>query len=123
MLALEVERFYNKKILRRVHQALVFYTIKRRNLAAIGAEVQTRMNLRIDKQVLFQMICKYAKKVDLKQRKKDFISKKKQEAEYQYFYFWAHKFRNLKMRECQISRTHSILVKKNIFTHWLQKSR
>ena len=106
-----------------MHQALVFYTVKRRNLAAIGAEVQNRMNCRIYKQVLLQMICKYAKKVDLRQRKKDFISKKKQEAEYRYFYFWANKFRNLKIREYQISRTHSILVKKNIFTHWLQKSR
>lgn len=39
MLALEVEKFYQKKILRKVHQAMFYYTARRHNVAAVGKEV------------------------------------------------------------------------------------
>ena len=63
---MEVEKFYSKKVLRKVHQALVHYCVKKRNLAVIGEEVKNRMNQRIYRQVLVNMIMKYAKKADLK---------------------------------------------------------
>ena len=39
MLAAEVEKFYEKKVMRKVHQSLVGYSIRRHNLSVIGAEV------------------------------------------------------------------------------------
>ena len=53
----EVERFYNKKVYRRIYQSLVSYTGKRLNLASLGAQLRTRMNQRIYRQVLITMIC------------------------------------------------------------------
>ena len=81
------------------------------------------MNQRIYRQVLFNMICKYAKNADLKQRQKDFIDKRKRSAERRFYIILTLKYRNLKIRESHISKNHLQLVKQSMFRHWFMKSR
>ena len=123
MLAVEVVKFYEKKVMRKVHQAMFYYTQRRHNLISIGQEVQTRMNQRIYRQVLLNMICKYAKNADLKRRQKEFFDKRVKRAESRFYFTWAYKYRNLKIRESHISKTHHFLVKKKMFSYWFSKSR
>ena len=69
------------------------------------------------------MICKYAKNADLKQRQKDFIDKRKRSAERRFYIILTLKYRNLKIRESHISKSHLQLVKQSMFRHWFMKSR
>ena len=72
---------------------------------------------------MLNMICKYAKNADLKRRQKEFLDKRVKRAESQCYFTWAYKYRNLKIRENHISKTHHFRVKKHMFSYWFSKSK
>ena len=115
----EVDRYAHKKVYRRVYQALQSYTRRRKSLHYMGAQVQARMTLRTYRGVLEKMICRYARKVTLRQLQNDFREKKLRQLERESFLTWCLKYRNLKIRERHISKTHNLLIKKQMFSIWL----
>ena len=120
LLALEVDRFYNKKVYRRVYQNLVNYVLRRRHLQAIADEMQHRISLRIYRSTMETMVVKFARKVNRRQRQEAFKQKKEAKLQNITYWSWANKFRHLIARERHVSQKHRVLVKQRFFYSWLQ---
>ena len=70
------------------------------------------MNQRIYRQVLLNMICKYAKNADLKRRQKEFEVRRLKQTESRFYFIWAQKYRSFVIRERHVAKTHVYLIKK-----------